>query len=191
MIGFNPPDWLVAIAVVADIAIASTILIVAAVSLAAETSEKLAEMDMQQKVKRNDISRLQKLRAAKGDNPAIVEWLRERLLALAGVHPKIEAPKLSFKEILRAQWSAKFERLMRNRMAMGFFRYGPLREQIGKNKYDNLSNIEARLKLYKKDLNREHLVDIANLCMVEFVVHPEYPFKPNDDSLHVKTKGIS
>ncbi|PWM30184.1 MAG: hypothetical protein DBX55_05055, partial [Verrucomicrobia bacterium] len=32
--------------------------------------------------------------------------------------------------------------------------------------------------------NREHLVDIANLAMIEFATHPDYPFHPSDDGVH-------
>jgi len=113
------------------------------------------------------------------------EYLRQRLLEKAGIFEATESVP-SLKEIYQIQWSAEFERLMRNRMAMGFFRYGSLQKQIGKNQYDNIGSIEKRLALYRADHNREHLVDIANIALVEFVVHPEYPFNPSDDGIHTK-----
>ena len=73
-------------------------------------------------------------------------------------------------------------------MIMGYFRYGSLKSQIGAGKYDNVGSIEKRLLLYKKDHNREHLVDIANLAMIEFAVHPNYPFKASDDGEHAAEK---
>ena len=60
---------------------------------------------------------------------------------------------------------------------MGYFRYGSLQSQIGRAKYDNVSSIEKRLSI-KSDHNREHLVDIANLAMMEFTTHPDLPFQP-------------
>ena len=113
------------------------------------------------------------------------DFLRKRLLEKAGVFEPIE-PAPSFSEICKMQWSEEFEHLMRNRMAMGYFRYGSLQKQIGKNQYDNIGSIEKRLALYRADHNREHLVDIANIALVEFVVHPEYPFNPSDDGIHTK-----
>ena len=111
--------------------------------------------------------------------------LRKRLLERAGIfEPAPPAPSLD--EIYKMQWSDEFEQLMRNRLAMGFFRYGPLPKQIGCHKYDNIGSIEKRLYIYKETKNRELLVDIANLALVEFVVHPELPFKAVDDGVHAE-----
>ena len=73
-------------------------------------------------------------------------------------------------------------------MAMGYFRYGALPAQVGRHKYDNVGSIKKRLALYEADKNREHLVDIANLCLVEFAVHPELPFVAVDDGEHTKKR---
>jgi hypothetical protein len=43
------------------------------------------------------------------------------------------------------------------------------------------------LRKYKADGNQEHLVDAANLCMVEFIqpaCHPSPHFTPSDDGEH-------
>ena len=42
--------------------------------------------------------------------------------------------------------------------------------------------------MYKNDHNRKHLVDIANLAMIEFALHPEYPFRASDDGVHAARK---
>lgn len=42
--------------------------------------------------------------------------------------------------------------------------------------------------LFRFGVNREHLVDAANLCLVEFAVHPEKPFSPVDDGEHTQLK---
>lgn len=115
--------------------------------------------------------------------------LRARLLFKAGI---FKTPKGVFKtlsEIYQEQWNHEFEQKMRNRLAMGYFRYGPLKDQIGRHPYDNVKSIEERLQAYIKTHNREHLVDIANLALVEFTVHPEFPFKSSDDGIHTPKKG--
>lgn len=96
---------------------------------------------------------------------------------------------LSLKEIEEVQWSNKFEKLQRNRMIMGFFRYGNLRKQKGR--YNNIKSCIERLKLYQKTGNTEHLVDVANICMCEFVngTHSKKHFKSEDDGIHAEIKG--
>ena len=109
--------------------------------------------------------------------------LRARLLEQAGIFASVE-PAPTLEEIERFQSCPQFEAYRKNRMLMGYFRYGSLRSQIGKAKYDNIGSIEKRLSIYKSDHNREHLVDIANLAMVEFATHPNYPFRAADDGVH-------
>jgi len=89
--------------------------------------------------------------------------------------------------LYKCQWSPLFEKYMRNRLALGYFRYGSLRTQA-KGKYSNLKSIRQRLDLYQKTGNDEILVDIANLAMVEFVNgnHPKKHFKSIDDGIHTE-----
>ena len=115
------------------------------------------------------------------------DFLRERLLAQAGIfEPLPPAPSLD--EIAKIQSCPQFEQYRKNRMIMGYFRYGSLASQIGKAQYDNVGSIEKRLLLYRADHNREHLVDIANLAMIEFATHPDHPFSPSDDGEHTVRK---
>jgi hypothetical protein len=72
-------------------------------------------------------------------------------------------------------------------MVQGAFRYGRLNAP-GKPDYDRLKSIERRLALYRNDRNREHLADIANLCLCEFVEGNGY-FQSTDDREHTATKG--
>jgi hypothetical protein len=74
---------------------------------------------------------------------------------------------------------------------MGALRYGRLRE-IGKVKYDRLGSIKKRLDLYIKTGNDELLVDISNLCMLEFEegVHPNKHFNFVDDGEHVSIEVV-
>lgn len=115
------------------------------------------------------------------------DYLRARLLEQAGIFAPVE-PAPSLDDIARLQSCPQFETYRKNRMLMGYFRYGSLQSQIGKAKYDNVGSIEKRLYIYKSDHNREHLVDIANLAMIEFATHPDYPFNPSDDGVHAAKK---
>ena len=115
------------------------------------------------------------------------DYLRARLLQQACIFEPVE-PAPSLDEIARIQSCPQFEEYRKNRMIMGYFRYGSIQSQIGKAKYDNIGSIEHRLSIYKSDHNREHLVDIANLAMIEFATHPNYPFRAVDDGIHTQPK---
>ena len=115
--------------------------------------------------------------------PMTHDVLRQRLLSRV-----LDAPTSIPADGLRdAQWSREFERLMRNRLLMGAFRYGPLRDQVP-NGYDNIGSAIQRLRLYQAGGNLEHLVDAANLCLVEFVTgqHPQRHFESADDGIHTE-----
>lgn len=88
-------------------------------------------------------------------------------------------------ELRRTEWSRPFERLMRNRLLMGAFRYGLLRHK-GDQGYDMIGSLEKRLSAYKKTGNLELLADIANLALLEFEhpAHPKAHFKSIDDGEH-------
>jgi len=72
---------------------------------------------------------------------------------------------------------------------MGGIRYGEFGAK-GKPQYDSTNSAIERIKLYQKTGNTEHLVDAANLCLVEFVEgkHPKKHFKAVDDGVHAKVK---
>jgi hypothetical protein len=59
-------------------------------------------------------------------------------------------------------------RLMENRLIMGGLRYGPV-DEPGKVRYDRVASIIRRINLYAKDGNQEHLLDVANEALVEFL----------------------
>ena len=85
----------------------------------------------------------------------------------------------------KSQWNDDFEQAMRWRLVMGAFRYKMFREQK-RERRDNLPSIERHLQLYRETGNGEHLVDIANLALVEFTLpsHPDFYFKSVDDGDH-------
>ena len=115
------------------------------------------------------------------------EWLRSRLLQRAGL-----APAVNIDALRASEWSGDFERLMRNRLVLGALRYGPLRGPLA-SRYDSVGSARERLARYASDGNLEHLVDAANLCLVEFVrapsgrgCHPAPHWTPADDGEHTR-----
>lgn len=109
--------------------------------------------------------------------------LRERLHKAAGITgpPK---PKFRIEDLEKSEWSPTFERLMRNRLIMGAFRYGLLSEKRTKGKkWDLLEPIQKKLALYEQTGNTEYLVDAANYCLLAFECdnHPAKHFKALDD----------
>jgi hypothetical protein len=111
--------------------------------------------------------------------------MRDRLLRKAGV------TQTTLEDLKKSEWSPRFERLMRNRLIMGSFRYQPFEEKRAKPwTYDTASEAIERIKRYQKDGNTEHLVDAANMCLLEFEFgsHPLKHFESIDDGEHAKSK---
>lgn len=90
-------------------------------------------------------------------------------------------------ELRETQWCPEFEQHMRDRLVLGAFRYGLLPEdRAAGRKFDSMGSIERHLLKYRETGNSEHLVDVANLCMVEYYnpAHPDAHFRPLDDGDH-------
>ncbi len=113
----------------------------------------------------------------------ILDHIRARLLS------GIEVPLPDLAALRRSEWSHRFERLQRNRLLMGAYRYGCLHAQ-GKPEYDRCADIKRRIDTYIEDGNLEHLVDAANLAMLEFEEgkHPHRHFAAGDDTGHTSQK---
>lgn len=114
--------------------------------------------------------------------PTVTELLRERIetRAFGKKMPPLE-------ELRKSEWSEEFEQLMRNRLLMGAFRYGLFKDEL-KQKWAILPSIRRRLEKYEQTGNLEMLVDVANLCMIEFLI-PSVPgaaMRPEDDGEHVE-----
>ncbi len=95
---------------------------------------------------------------------------------------------ISIAELKKSEWNPYFEKLMRNRLVLGALRYGRLLAP-GKPKYDRVGAMINRLHAYRQTGNKEHLVDVANLSLLEFTEchHPRQHFSPIDDGPHVNT----
>jgi len=98
------------------------------------------------------------------------EAMRDRLYQRAGLLdiPKPTKPaKEIYQDLLRSEWSPKFEELMRNRLVIGSMRYGLLHAP-NKPAYDRIAGARKRLQQFESTGNLECLVDIANMMLLEF-----------------------
>lgn len=112
------------------------------------------------------------------------EWfLEDSKRHWAGKPPKFE-PNItqSIEQLRVSEWSSLFEVMQRDRLVMGALRYGRIGEK-GKPEYDRIESAMRRLKEYRKTGNDEHLVDVANIMLLEFVegTHPNKHFSSIDE----------
>lgn len=112
--------------------------------------------------------------------------LRERLHAKAGLWPKPTSLYTSAM-LKESKWSRRFEEAMRIRLIMGAMRYetpemASRKQFVGRPTEIQTADIISRIRKFQKDGNTEHLVDAANLCMIEFETtnHPLAHFEGTD-----------
>ena len=76
----------------------------------------------------------------------------------------------SYGEILKTEYSEKFDIIRKDMMVMSYYKYGGIKENHEKFKcMDAIKNLEARLQKYKETGNTEFLADVANFAMIEFM----------------------
>lgn len=96
-------------------------------------------------------------------------------------------------EILNREYSAKFDEVVKQRMArvaVSYFKYGPARDNFGGGRVDAVKTAELCIDAFKKDKNLEHLVDCMNYLMFRAMYpYPGEEFKPTDSSGSVGTIG--
>ena len=63
-------------------------------------------------------------------------------------------------DVLKTEFDEDFIKLMRNRMVVSFFKYGPLKDAYP-DKVDAIETLKDRIDKYKADGNIEWLVDAA------------------------------
>lgn len=125
------------------------------------------------------------------NNSTLHDHLRDRLLSRVIIAP-IGDKREALDHLLQSEWSCDFERLMRNRLLMGRYRYG-LMQRTDALQYDRVGSAMERLKKYAEHGNTEHLVDVANLMLLEFEhgQHPSRHLLAQDDSRHVEYLGAA
>jgi hypothetical protein len=118
-------------------------------------------------------------------------WLRS-----AGL-PETEVDRwarpVTYASLAASEWSPEFEQLMRNRLIMGALRYGRIGAPC-KRQWDRVEGIRQRLDAYEEEGSLEMLVDVANLCLLEFCEgkHPlrHWPTPYEEEAItHVKEKS--
>ena len=113
----------------------------------------------------------------------IFDHIRDHLNEIA---PEIDSDSFAARKL--SEWSDIFERLMRNRLLMGSLRYFKLNDsRMPGHTNMIIKMISDRLAIYNETGNKEMLVDIANLCLVEFT-HSDHP-KCHFRALNTNEKG--
>jgi hypothetical protein len=107
--------------------------------------------------------------------------IREHLLSR--VWPREPDPRFALAALAVSEWSPRFERCMRNRLLMGAFRYGLIADP-GRPDFDRVEYAHRKLRRYLHTRNLESLIDVANLCLLEFEdgVRRGQPFASIDDT---------
>lgn len=73
-------------------------------------------------------------------------------------------------EILKTEYSKRFDELRMLAMENSYHKYGPLKANYEEYKcMDAIGNLKKRLEKYLETGNTEFLVDIANFAMIEFM----------------------
>lgn len=90
---------------------------------------------------------------------------------------------MTTEEIIKQEYSERFDTIRKNMMIMSYYKYGALSENYKTEKTINaIGSLEKRLQRYKETGNTEFLADIANFAMIEFMYpqHEKAYYKPTD-----------
>lgn len=78
--------------------------------------------------------------------------------------------KKNFEDILKTEYSERFDEIHKKMMVMSYYKYGSLKDNYDKYKcMDALGNLKKRIEKYEKTGNTEFLADVANFAMIEFM----------------------
>ena len=93
-------------------------------------------------------------------------------------------------DILKSEYSVKFDELRKNRVETSFFKYGPAKKNFGEGRVDAIKTLELCLEKFKKTGNTEYLLDVANYAMFRYMFpFPGEYFKATDSSESAGTVG--
>ena len=85
--------------------------------------------------------------------------------------------------VLKTEYSEKFDTIRKNMMVVSYYKYGALQENYKQEKCINaIGSLKKRLEMYEETGNTEFLADIANFAMIEFMYpqHEKAYYKPTD-----------
>jgi hypothetical protein len=110
---------------------------------------------------------------------------------MAGLPEMADRTMPSLEVLRETEWSTEFERMMRDALIVGAFRYGRLGEE-GKPDYDRLEAMERRVREYQRSGNIECLVDIANFALLEYCEgkHPNRHIDTGGRIDHVGVRSV-
>lgn len=91
------------------------------------------------------------------------------------------------------EYSDKFDELRRNRIEVGFYKYGPAHRNYSSGNIQALPSMELCVEKYKETGNTEFLVDAANYLMLEFMYpkHVSAHFRATDSNESAGIVGMS
>ena len=93
-------------------------------------------------------------------------------------------------EVLKREYSNKFDNERKHRVEVSYYKYGPARDNFGAGRVDALETAKLCIEAFEKDHNTEHLVDAANYLMFRFMYpFPGEYFQPTDSKNSVGTVG--
>lgn len=85
-------------------------------------------------------------------------------------YKEIQLMSKSINDILKTEYSEKFDKIRKNMMVVSYFKYGSMKDNYDKFKcMDALGNIKKRIQKYIETGNTEFLADVANFAMIEFM----------------------
>lgn len=88
----------------------------------------------------------------------------------------------SYDEILKTEYSERFDDLRKKAMVTSFYKYGKASINYNQNYIDAIESLKLRLQKYEETGNTEFLVDVANFAMLEFMFpkNPKAHYKASD-----------
>lgn len=76
-------------------------------------------------------------------------------------------------QILAKDFSEDFVQKMKNRIVVSHYKYGWMKDTYPE-LADAVACLKERLELYEQTGNLEHLIDVSNFAMIEYL-HPKHP----------------
>lgn len=93
-------------------------------------------------------------------------------------------------DILKTEYSEEFDRMRKNRIEFGYYKYGSAKKNFGEGRVDAIGFLELCLEKFKKTGNTEYLLDVANYAMFRFMFPmPDEFFRPTDSCESAGTVG--